>query len=139
MDRYENLSLYSDVHQNNCTAKQHSSFGATLLFPPHICLINEWTRFFSDAFLFAQFTDLDQSKQTIGLKMPHTVCDVSDGSIYHYRWMRSTQCQRWGLWWGVHCTGECFEMLSECSVRFHLLNLHFCFVQHSLFFTHCSP
>lgn len=29
--------------------------------------------------------------------------------------MRSTQCQRWELWWEVPCTGECVEMLSWCS------------------------
>lgn len=29
--------------------------------------------------------------------------------------MRSTQCQRWGLWWEVLCTGQCVEMLTSSS------------------------
>lgn len=40
-----------------------------------------------------------------------------DISLHHYRWMRYTQCQRWGLWWEVHCTGQCVNCTYCMSFR----------------------
>lgn len=37
--------------------------------------------------------------------------DVNNSGVHHYRWMRSTPYQRWGLWLEVLCTGQCVETL----------------------------
>lgn len=40
--------------------------------------------------------------------------------MHHCRWMRSTQCQRWGPWWEALSTGRCVKMLISCSSTQHL-------------------
>lgn len=128
---------YSDADQNN-SAEQDLLFCVTLLFPPHIRLINEWTRFFSDAKMehFYKLVQWFGSEKT------------------NYRLENAIQCVMWLIAVliitggrdlhsarGGDCGGRYTVQVSvlKCSVLFLLLNLHFCFVQHSLFFTHYSP
>lgn len=59
--------------------------------------------------------------------------DVIDISVHHSRWMRSSRCQRWGLWWGGLCTGRCENRF----LHVHRTKLALFSVWHGLSLTHC--